>query len=108
MIQLLAGPELPEEIENAAMVTSPNGKGVILIGGNCERENDSEFESIFYGHFVELKSNRKEWVEFELEDYHCWRNHHLAIPFPFDKKERAALSKKEMAMTKTWTWPPIE
>ena len=51
MKHLSAGPELPYRLRNSAMATSPDGNGVILVGG------DNNLDSI-----LELKADGQGWV----------------------------------------------
>ena len=79
--QNLSGPKLPFQLDNAtnAMVTSPNGQGVIIIGGyNHSRMTYSDV-------FLELKvvGNELKWVQMKSTLKNS-RYRHLAIPVPND------------------------
>ena len=53
MKHLSAGPELPYGLRNSAMATSPDGNGVILVGGISSSSGDS---------ILELKADGQGWV----------------------------------------------
>ena len=55
MKHLSAGPELPYGLWNSAMATSPDGNGVILVGGYYSSTGDSS-------NILELKANGQGWV----------------------------------------------
>ena len=59
------------------MVTSPSGKGVIVIGG-C-----NEDESKLSNALLELKDNSREWVPLKKTLQHA-RKAHVVIPIPDD------------------------
>ena len=52
MKHLTTGPELPYHIGNSAMATSPDGNGVILVGGY----------SSYRDSILELKADGQGWV----------------------------------------------
>ena len=76
-ILLISGPKLPFQLGYSAMVTSPSGKGVVVIGGfNCNEFEDSNA-------LLELKGiSSKEWVSLKQTLQHGCK--HVAIPFPDD------------------------
>ena len=42
---MISGPKLPFKVRNSAMVTSPNGKGVVIFGGfNVNADQYSRYE----------------------------------------------------------------
>ena len=51
MKHLSAGPELPYRLRNSAMATSPDGNGVILVGGTSNSDS-----------ILELKADGQGWV----------------------------------------------
>ena len=69
----ISGPRLPLRLENLVMVTSPTGKGVIVMGGETDSGEDSKA-------MFEL-SQSMEWTRLEQ----TLQNEHeasLAIPIP--------------------------
>merc|ERR1712062_872137 len=75
--QWVEGPELPYGLSNSAMATSPDGNGVILVGGSRHS-----------GSILELKADGQGWVG-------AWttlstklqygRNSHIIIPVLMEK-----------------------
>ena len=59
MKHLSTGPELPHAIYGSAMATSPDGNGVILVGGQS-----GEYYSGYITHdsILELKADGQGWV----------------------------------------------
>ena len=74
---LISGPKFPFKLSGSAMVTSPSGKGVIIIGGH--NHNKSKFSNAL----LELKDISKEWVPLKQTLQHE-RAGHVAIPIPDD------------------------
>ena len=73
---LISGPKLPFKLSGSAMVTSPSGKGVIIIGGY----NHTEYK--ISNALLELKGiSSKEWVPLKQTLQHR-RYGHVAIPIP--------------------------
>ena len=78
MKHLSTGPELPYHIGYSAMATSPDGNGVILVGG--EGNSDS---------ILELKADGQGWVgawttlSTELQ---YGRGYHIVIPVLMSKE----------------------
>ena len=72
---LISGPKLPFKLSASAMVTSPSGKGVIIIGGYNwnERKNSNAL--------LELKGPC--WIPLKQTLQHA-RTSHVAIPIPED------------------------
>ena len=78
MKHLSAGPELPYGLWNSAMATSPDGNGVILVGGYSSYQDS----------ILELKADGQGWVG-------AWttlstklqygRNYHIIIPVLMEK-----------------------
>ena len=74
----ISGPKLPYKLSDSAMVTSPSGKGVVVIGGL----NNNEFKDS--NALLELKGiSSKEWVPLKQTLQHV-RENHVAIPIPDD------------------------
>ena len=74
---LISGPKLPFKLDGSAMVTSPSGKGVIIIGGY--RDNKRKYSNAL----LELKDISKEWVPIKQTLLHA-RAYHVAIQMPDD------------------------
>ena len=55
MKHLSAGPELPYGLRNSAMATSPDGNGVILVGGRSPL-------TYYLDSILELKADGQGWV----------------------------------------------
>ena len=77
-ILLISGPKLPFKLGGSEMVTSPSGKGVIVIGGfnqnECKHSNA----------LLELKGiSSKDWVPLKQTLQHA-RNSHVVIQIPDD------------------------
>ena len=64
------GPSLPFPSKNSAMVTSPDGLGVVLIGGY------NYFDNHFSSALIELRDGL--WVPLEQKVKHI-RKHHVAL-----------------------------
>ena len=79
---LFSGPKLPFKLICSAMVATPNGKGVILIGGHNQSDHKSSDA------LIELKGNtmdmHMEWIVLERKLEYA-RSNHIAIPIPNDK-----------------------
>ena len=74
----ISGPKLPFKLTASAMVTSPNGKGVIVIGGY----NDSEYK--YSNILLELCGNclkNMKWVQLE-QTLQVPRSGHVAFQIP--------------------------
>ena len=74
---LISGAKLPFKLYDSAMVTSPSGKGVVIIGGWNGNKN------IHSNALLELKDISKEWVPLKQTLQHS-RDGHVAIPIPND------------------------
>ena len=69
---------MPFELWNSAMVTSPSGKGVVVIGGWNYNEGKTS------NALLELKGiSSKEWVPLKQTLKHA-REQHVAISIPDD------------------------
>ena len=78
---LSTGPELPYGIKNSAMAPSPDGNGVILVGGRSS--STSYLDSI-----LELKADGQGWVgswTTLTTKLQYARNRHIVIPVFMDK-----------------------
>ena len=79
------GPKLPYTLRQSAMVTSPAGNGVIIIGGNGENNGESYHPKIM----LELKTkttdsrSTMEWVELS-QKLISTRESPIAIAIPDD------------------------
>ena len=51
---IISGPELPFAIKDGSMITSPTGRSVILIGGQCSYSNDDDWEEENTNPMIEL------------------------------------------------------
>ena len=78
-ILLISGPKLPFKLQGSAMVTSPSGKGVVIIGG-C---NMTMSENKTSNALLELKGiSSKEWVPLKqtLQHARTVSYTHLTLP----------------------------
>ena len=75
---LISGPKLPFRIWESAMVTSPSGKGVVVIGG-VNMDDVCKYSNAL----LELKGNPMHWIPLKQTLQHA-REKHLAIPIPDD------------------------
>ena len=77
MKHLSTGPELPYGLDGSAMATTPDGNGVILVGGNLESGN---LDSI-----LELRADGKgsvgSWLTLSAYLQFAQRSHLLKITF---------------------------
>ena len=75
---IITGPKLPFKIWGSTMVTSPNGKGVIFIGGSSRCDDSSKV-------MLELKSDSTEWVPLKQKNVFMRRTP-FAVSIPDDLK----------------------
>ena len=73
----LIGPELPFDIWGHSMVTSPNGKGVIIIGGKIESQG------IYSKAILELNSPYGTW---KILHKKLLRGRHNHLAFAINEK----------------------
>ena len=73
----ISGPKLPFKLHESAMVPSPSGTGVVVIGGYnwTERKKSNAL--------LELKGSSMEWVPLKQTLQYA-REGHVAIPIPDD------------------------
>ena len=77
---MISGPNLPSQIEKSTMITSPNGQGVVLIGGYLNWAN------LFSKSMIELWGNNLEnlkWITLK-QTLQFARRHHVAFLVPDD------------------------
>ena len=77
---MISGPNLPSQIEKSTMITSPNGQGVVLIGGYLNWAN------LFSKSMIELWGNNLEnlkWITLK-QTLQFARRHHVAFLIPDD------------------------
>ena len=67
------GPELPFKLINSAMISSPDNKGVILIGGG-------NYNSPHRDEILELREGTNLWII--IGKLKIPRSAHVAIPIP--------------------------
>ena len=88
------GPNLPFRLKASSMITSPDGKGVILIGGQTgftkeeifkDNESRLNLKEISTDVMIELRSDTMEWNILE-KTLNFPRNRHIAIEIPYDLK----------------------
>ena len=72
---MFAGPSLPYSISGSVMATSPDGRGVILFGGNGHGR-DENFKTIF-----ELRFGEDKWTTLP-QKLNQHRHVHVVIPIP--------------------------
>merc|ERR1711915_1022359 len=58
--QWVEGPELPYRLMQSAMATTPDGNGVILVGGHKYSSGESKYTIL--DSILELKANGQGWV----------------------------------------------
>ena len=75
MILIFPGPKLPFQLEGSAMVPSPSGRGLVVIGGYNGNEGKSS------NVLLELKGSSMEWVPLK-QTLEYARYRHVAIPIP--------------------------
>jgi len=71
------GPKLPFKLSQASMVTSPTGRGVVIIGG--WNENSKKYSTSLF----ELDGRTMEWVKLKQKLEHG-RVGHISFPIPDD------------------------
>ena len=69
------GPKLPYKLRGSAMITSPTGRGVVVIGGY----NHNEYK--YSNAVLELTDNAKKWITLE-QSLQYSRSNHITIPVP--------------------------
>ena len=74
MANINVGPSLPFALHGSAMVTSSNGKGVIMIGGGYDRTENSLYE--LHGEYMS-------WVLLKKR-LQYGRTNHVALSVPDD------------------------
>ena len=85
------GPKLPYRLKESSMITSPDGKGVILMGGRIGFSKKEYFQEDFDEEdkvtdvMIELRSDTMEWNILE-KTLSCPRMRHIAIEIPYDLK----------------------
>ena len=84
MKNTISGPKLPFQISDAAMVTSPNGRGVVLIGGIIYNDKFGTPSDLL----MELCGSSKsslEWICLEQKLQYP-RAYHVVFPIPTDNE----------------------
>ena len=71
------GPKLPCKLRGSAMVSSPSGQGVVVIGGY----NHNEFK--YSNNFLELHSSQMKWIKLQQTLQYA-RSHHIVFAIPND------------------------
>ena len=73
------GPSLPYSLSNSAMAESPDGKGVLIFGGERILVNGDRIPE---DKILELRAGANSWnpLDITLENA---RKQHAVIPFPF-------------------------
>ena len=75
MILIFPGPKLPFKLSESAMVPSPSGRGLVVIGG--WNDNEGKDSNVL----LELKGSSMEWVPLK-QTLEYARDEHVAIPIP--------------------------
>ena len=77
MILIFPGPKLPFKLVStpSAMVPSPSGRGLVVIGG--VNDNEGKHSNVL----LELKGSSMEWVPLK-QTLEYARKDHVAIPIP--------------------------
>ena len=92
---VFSGPSLPFKLAGSAMITSPSGKGVVLIGGY----NDGTQK--YSKAILEFRSSTMEWFIMKAKLRYA-RADHVVIPVPvvFDpmKNSRQSCRKRKARM----------
>ena len=78
MKHLSTGPELPYGLYASAMATSPDGNGVILVGGTSNSDSILELKADGQGWV-------REWTTLSTKLQYA-RNSHIVIPVLMDKE----------------------
>ena len=91
----MLGPKLPYFLFGSAMVTSTNGRGVVLIGGY----NASEYK--YSTTILELNNNTMKWVALNQTLKYA-RKWHVALPIP-DELTNCTKIKMDRTTTSTIT-----
>jgi hypothetical protein len=73
---VFAGPNLPNAIEGAAMVPTPDGTGVVLIGGR-----DTGANALNKLYELKCSSSDCDWIEME-QKLTVSRSYHVAMYVP--------------------------
>ena len=75
------GPSLPYKLRGAKMITSPTGKGVVLIGGYCSYDDYTEGK---YNDFLELSGDSEKNLQWSLmtQKLQYPRSGHVAFTIP--------------------------
>ena len=80
----ISGPEMPMKLGHSAMITSPDGRGVIVIGGGNEEANDHDGKE--YDIIMELRGESIQTLAWTILDQRLEyaRSGHLAFSIPDD------------------------
>ena len=81
----ILGPKLPFQVSNASMVTSPNGRGVVLIGGIVSNDDNFGTPSDL---LIELSGSSRsslEWIYLEQKLQYP-RAYHVVFPIQTDNE----------------------
>ena len=70
----MTGPSLPYSLWNSAMVQSPDGRGVILFGGDTSSDENTDEKRI-----LELRAGGDSWNILDITLQNA-RNYHVVIP----------------------------
>lgn len=75
---MFVGPKLPYKIRTASMVTSPDGEGVVLIGGFNVNANQ------YSQGLIELRGSSIETLEWKFleQSLTFQRRNHVSFPIP--------------------------
>ena len=76
------GPKLPFKLSSSTIVTSPNGQGVMLIGGYSVTENGPT------GLDTVIELTAKPFMKWKILEHKLKypRSRHVALPIPFKMK----------------------
>ena len=74
-IKIFSGPKLPFKLSQASMVTSPTGKGVVIVGG--WNEKSSKYSTSLF----ELDGRTMRWTKLK-QTLEYGRVGHISFPIP--------------------------
>ena len=94
----LSGPKLPFKLSDFTMVSSPTDKGVVVIGGEMEHEEDTSILARFFSlpcsTLIELSGDSLDTLKWTVlkQKLKYPRRHHLS--FPISPQTSTELSQK--------------
>ena len=77
---MISGPQLPYNLFDAKMLASPEGNGVILVGGKHDSRISTQYDR-YPKSLIELQEGSKEWKILDAEMKYP-REGHVALAIP--------------------------